>query len=283
MKEDRWSKVNCGRHLSIDQVDTATTPEPKLAPALRRSLRSGRTHSFPSCFFYCRCRCCCCCCWRGILLLLAAEFSEFDERELEFDEMTKSWIAEDFGAGLEVFHVLGIGRIDRFTSDVGRQGNGSGTLLCRRWGWRGRRSELTLDVALKEGRGVLVDIEREAVVGTLPVVAMHTRGHAVIHDVFADAFQLVLRAVLQVEESVQADFTTLIKRYPIDKSLPLSTIVFSIRSSPVIETKSKPTPIGQHRGAIKLQFLFVWKRTVRAYKITTTKNNLNPSFNLRRR
>jgi len=45
---------------------------------------------------------------------------------------------------------------------------------------------------------------------TLAVVAVNARGHAVLFDVFPDAFQLVLGAVLQVEERLQADFTALI-------------------------------------------------------------------------
>ena len=67
-----------------------------------------------------------------------------------------------------------------------------------------------MNVALEEGHGVLVDVQREAVMRTLAVVAVNARGHAVLFDVFPDAFQLVLGAVLQVEECLQADFTALI-------------------------------------------------------------------------
>lgn len=67
----------------------------------------------------------------------------------------------------------------------------------------------TLDVALQEGSGLLVDVEREAIVRSLAVIAVHARSHSVCHDVFADAFQLVLRAILQIQEGFQADFLAL--------------------------------------------------------------------------
>ena len=68
---------------------------------------------------------------------------------------------------------------------------------------------LALDVALQEGRRVLVDVQREAVVRPFAVVAVHARSHSVFHDVLADALQLVLSAILQVKKRFQTYFPTL--------------------------------------------------------------------------
>jgi hypothetical protein len=41
------------------------------------------------------------------------------------------------------------------------------------------------------------------------VIAVHARSHSVRHDVLANPLQLVLRAILQVQEGFQADFLAL--------------------------------------------------------------------------
>ena len=46
---------------------------------------------------------------RGLLLF---SIGEFDERELQFHEMSEGGVTEDFNARLKVFHVLGVGQID---------------------------------------------------------------------------------------------------------------------------------------------------------------------------
>ena len=56
---------------------------------------------------------------------------------------------------------------------------------------------------------MLVDVQREGVVGALAVVAVHSGGHPLRQDVLADPLQLVLRAVLHVQECLQADLLAL--------------------------------------------------------------------------
>lgn len=67
----------------------------------------------------------------------------------------------------------------------------------------------TLDVALQIGRSLLINVEWKAIVRSLAVIAVHARSHSVCHNVFADSFQLVLRAILQIQEGFQADFLAL--------------------------------------------------------------------------
>ena len=133
---------------------------------------------------------------RGLLLF---SIGEFDERELQFHEMSEGGVTEDFNARLKVFHVLGVGQIDVLAA--GRKLDGVAGARYFRW---------FLDVALQEGRGVLVNVQREAIVRTFAVVAVNARSYAVVFDVLPDAFQLVLSAVLQVEECLQANLTALI-------------------------------------------------------------------------
>jgi hypothetical protein len=67
----------------------------------------------------------------------------------------------------------------------------------------------SLDVTLQKGGGLLINVQREAIVRPFAVIAVHARSHSVRHDVLANPLQLVLRAILQVQEGFQADFLAL--------------------------------------------------------------------------
>lgn len=149
--------------------------------------------------------------------------AKLDQRELALHEVAEGRVAEPLGAGLEVFHVLLVGRVDRLAAHVGRQVHGGrgaplvAVVVRRRRGRRLTAGRRLLDsapyVAVHESRRLLVDVEREAVVRPLAVVAVHARRHAVRHYVLAYSLQLVLRAILQVEERFQAHLLALRCRF----------------------------------------------------------------------
>lgn len=45
---------------------------------------------------------------------------EFNERELAFDEVTESRIAQPLGTGFKMFHIFLVRRVDGLASDIGR-------------------------------------------------------------------------------------------------------------------------------------------------------------------
>ena len=83
-------------------------------------------------------------------------------------------------------------------------------LACRRQSARLLLALLgAMNVALQEGGGLLVNVEREPIVRPFAVISVHARRHSVSHDVLANPLQLVLRAILQVEERLQANLLAL--------------------------------------------------------------------------
>ena len=146
--------------------------------------------------------------------------------------MTESGVSEPLGARLKVFHVLLVGGVHRLARDVGRQDDNrarSFQRLCLldrflRQSTGGCWLLLLLlllgafDIALQEGRRLLVNVQREAIVRPFAVVAVHARSHSVSHDVLANPLQLVLRAVFQIQKGFKAHF------------LALSTVCFCIYS-----------------------------------------------------
>jgi hypothetical protein len=115
-----------------------------------------------------------------------------------------------------MFHVLLVSRVNRFVVDVGRKNDGGGSLRLA-FGFAGGLVDIpsglfvlgSLDVTLQKGGGLLINVQREAIVRPFAVIAVHARSHSVRHDVLANPLQLVLRAILQVQEGFQADFLAL--------------------------------------------------------------------------
>ena len=114
-----------------------------------------------------------------------------------------------------MFHVLLVSGVNRLVRDVGRKNNGgAGSVLALGFVERliipsGLFVLGTLDVTLQKGGGLLINVQREAIVRSFAVIAVHARSHSVCHDVLANPLQLVLRAILQVQEGFQADFLAL--------------------------------------------------------------------------
>lgn len=132
--------------------------------------------------------------------------------------MTEGRIAQPFAARLKVFHVLFVSRMDRLARDVGRQNDRTGRFVFGVFvGLVGRRRSVgrllflrSLDVTLQKGCRLLINVQRETVVRLFAVVAVNARRDSVRDDVLANPLQLVLRAVFQVEERLQANFLTLL-------------------------------------------------------------------------
>lgn len=140
--------------------------------------------------------------------------TELDQRKLPLHKMSKRRESQPFGSRFEMFHVLLVSRVNRFVVDVGRKNDGGSLRLA--FGFAGRLiipSGLfvlgSLDVTLQKGGGLLINVQREAIVRPFAVIAVHARSHSVRHDVLANPLQLVLRAILQVQEGFQADFLAL--------------------------------------------------------------------------
>ncbi|MPC44987.1 hypothetical protein E2C01_038669 [Portunus trituberculatus] len=115
----------------------------------------------------------------------------------------------DRGPGLEVLTVLLVSVVDLLARYVCREVHGR--RLARLVGLLGGVGVggVAGNIALQEGGGVLVGVQGEGVGRLLSVVAVNSWSDAVHHDVFPDGLELVVGAVLQVEEGIQAHLLAL--------------------------------------------------------------------------
>ena len=134
---------------------------------------------------------------------------EFDIRELFLHEMSEGGVPHDLNVRLEVFAVLSVRIVNLFARNFDRK--------VDRWCFArlvcflrvGTVRRVSRNVGLEESSGVLVSVERKSIRRFFAVVAVYSRGHPIHHHVFPDGFQLIMGAILKVQEGIEANFLSL--------------------------------------------------------------------------
>lgn len=141
---------------------------------------------------------------RVIAIVLWLNFAELDVRKLVLEEVPKRRVAHQLYARLQDLPVLQIRVVQILPRDVPGQVHGllgiGGSAVA----------DIGLEVLLEEVGSMPVDVERERVVGLLAVVAVDARRNTVRHHMLPYPLELVVGAVLEVEERVEADAPTLV-------------------------------------------------------------------------